>query len=93
MLPITKMDIADEVPWENALTPYDEAQFALYMSLLTAISELATEEEICRELFGIDARREPERARKCFMSHVRRARWLTGDGLHLLFDRDCPHQH
>ena len=93
MLPIAKMDVADEVPWENALTPYDEAQFALYMSLLTAIAELATEEEICAQLFGIDARREPERALKCFMSHVKRARWLTSDGLHLLFPDTCPHQH
>jgi hypothetical protein len=93
MPPVTKFKVADEVPWADVLTPYDEAQFTLYMSLLTAIAELATEEEICTQLFGIDARCEPERARKCFMSHVKRARWLTSDGLHLLFPETCPHSH
>ena len=78
--------LADEPPWaDDRLTAYDQAQFPLYISLLTALTELATEEEICESLFGIDARREPERARKCFMSHVKRARWLTGEGFHLLF--------
>lgn len=87
------LGLVDEVPWaDDRLTAYDQAQFSLYMSLLTALSELATEEEICHSLFGIDACREPERARKCFMSHVKRARWLTGEGLHLLFPEQ-PVEH
>jgi hypothetical protein len=92
MLPIAKIEIVDEVPWENALTPYDEAQFALYMYLLNAVRAFTPEDEICDRLLGIDAAKEPERARKCLDSHVKRAIWLTNDGLHLLFPEKCPHR-
>ena len=91
MLPIAKMEIADEVPWANEMTPYDEAQFSLYMHLLSAVRSFAPEQEICDRLLGIDATREPDRARKCLESHVKRALWLTNEGLHLLFPDKCPH--
>lgn len=84
MNPIAKIDVADEVPWAEAFTPYDRAQFTLYMRLLNALNEQAQEEEICKELLGIDAKREPERARRCLDSHLRRARWFRGEGLRFL---------
>jgi hypothetical protein len=40
-------------------------------------------------LFGIDAAKEPERARKCLESHLKRARWMTQKGyLDLVRDDD-----
>jgi len=84
MLPIARTKVADEVPWEDALTAYDRAQFTLYMCLLNALNERAPDEEICEQLLGIDAGREPERARKCLESHLRRARWFKGEGLRFM---------
>jgi hypothetical protein len=87
---ITKMEIADEVPWSEDFSAYDEAQFALYMRVLTATQTFTPEDEICSAILGIDPTKEPERARKCLGSHLKRAIWLTNDGLHLIFPDKCP---
>lgn len=80
--------LADQPPWTDDLTAYDEAHFTLYMRLLDAIAAGAAEPEICLELLKIDASQEPERAHRRFESHVRRARWFLADGARHLFDRD-----
>ena len=80
--------LADEPPWADELTAYDEANFTLYMRLLDAVAAKATEREICTELLDIDTMREPVRAHRRFESHVRRARWFLADGARHLFDRD-----
>lgn len=80
--------LADEPPWTDDLTAYDEAHFTLYMRLLDAIAAGATEAEICSELLAIDASQEPARAHLRFESHERRARWFLTDGSRHLFDRD-----
>ena len=89
MLPATALDLSDTPPWSDALTAYDREHFPLYMRLLTAVQEFTPEEEICTHLFGIDMAKEPERAKKCFSSHLKRALWLTNEGRHLLF----PEEH
>lgn len=80
----TAFGVAGEVPWAEAFTDYDRAHFTLYMRLLNALNERARDDEICKELLGIDANLEPERARRCLDSHVRRARWFRGEGLRFL---------
>lgn len=87
-----RSNIADEVPLANKLTSYDEAHFGLYMRLLDAVRSFAPDDEICDRLLGIDPSEEPERARKCLESHVKRALWLTNEGAHLIFPDKCPHQ-
>lgn len=86
-----KLEIADEVPWSNVLTPYDKAQFMLYMRVLNATRAFTPEDEISARILGIDALKEPERAQKCLGSHLKRALWLTNEGLHLIFPDECPH--
>lgn len=77
--------IADEVPWSNTVTDYDEAHFIVYLRLLDASADGATTEEMCRIVLDIDPAKEPERARKALDSHLRRARWMTEQGYrHLL---------
>ncbi|MBU6298056.1 MAG: DUF2285 domain-containing protein [Alphaproteobacteria bacterium] len=76
--PVT--DIAEDVPWSDALTPYDEANLVLYVRLLDACAAGASDDEMVRVLFGIDPRREPDRARRTLASHLRRARWMTEHG-------------
>lgn len=88
---VTKLEIADEVPWSDMLTPYDEAQFTLYMRVLTATRVFIPGYEICARILGIDPIKEPERAQKCLDSHLKRALWLSNEGLHLLFPDKCTH--
>ena len=81
--------IADEAPWTEKVNAYDYAQFKLYLRLLDAVAAEASETKICKILFGIDAAKEPERARKCLESHLKRARWMTQKGyLDLVRDDD-----
>ena len=77
-----KMDpiIADEVPWSDQLTEYDEEHFITYLRLLDADAEGASKEEMARIVLGIDAAKEPERACKALESHLARARWMTEHG-------------
>ena len=77
--------IADEVPWSEKVTPYDEAHFAAYLRLLDATAAGASDADMCRLVLGIDATKEPERAKRVLASHLRRARWMTEHGYrHLL---------
>lgn len=85
---VNKLAIADEAPWSDAINAYDEAQFRLYLRLLDAVEAKASNSEICKILFGIDAEREPTRAQKCLESHLRRARWMTEHGYRELLHRD-----
>lgn len=52
-----KMDpiIADEVPWSDQVTEYDEEHFITYLRLLDADAEGACKEEMARIVLGIDA--------------------------------------
>ena len=77
--------IADEAPWSNELTSYDEAQLLTYLRLLDASSEGASTDEMAKIILGIDPATEPERAKRAVDSHLRRARWMTEAGYqHLL---------
>ena len=86
--PDTKIVVADEAPWSEGINAYDEPQFRLYLRLLDAVAAKASNIEICKILFGIDAEREPARAQKCLESHLRRARWMTEHGYRELLRRD-----
>jgi len=78
-------EIADEVPWSDEVTAYDEAHFTVYIRLLDAEADGATEDEMAMIVLGIDPARTPERARKALASHLRRAHWMTECGYrHLL---------
>lgn len=81
-------ELADQPPWADELTAYDETHFTLYMRLLDAVAAKAAEPEICVELLDIDPEREPARAQKRFESHLRRAHWFLGDGSRHLVGRD-----
>lgn len=77
--------IADEVPWSEKTTKYDEAHFITYLRLLDASAAGASDAEMCRIVLGIDAAKEPDRAKRALESHLRRARWMTEHGYrHLL---------
>lgn len=79
--------IADEAPWSDGITEYDERHFVTYLRLLDADKEQASHEEMALIILEIDPEMEPERARKAVDNHLRRARWMTETGYgHLLKD-------
>ena len=82
--------LADEAPSDDALTPYDEAHFGLYMNLLNAEGSKVPPDAICKEFLELDAERYPERACRRLESHLRRARWFAaGSGFRHLIGQDA----
>ena len=75
-----KPPTTETAPTADALTPYDEAHFAIYLSLLHASAEGTSEAEMCRNILGIDLEAEPDRARSMLQSHLDRAHWLSTSG-------------
>ena len=86
-VPMTKEEqrVAIDVPSVDAITPYDEAHFDMYVRILDASAAGADLGEIAATILAIDPRIEPERAISAARSHLRRARWMTTHGYrHLL---------
>ena len=71
---------ADEPPQSASLTDYDRRHLALYVRLLDAAEEGAEWTEVARVLFGLDPKRDGERARRVYDSHLARALWMTDHG-------------
>ena len=84
MLPKNPASIADEAPSSGSLTAYDEVHLVLYLQLLDACADGRAEEEIAREILGINPVEEPVRARVALESHLRRARWMRDTGYRYL---------
>lgn len=72
--------VADEAPAVNEMTAYDRSHLLAYIRLLDASAEGADWQEVCSILFGIDAKKEPQRARQMYESHQARAEWLSAQG-------------
>ncbi len=82
--------IADEIPWSNRMTEYDDRHFETYLRLLDADTEGLSKDDMARGILGIDSGAEPQRARKALESHLARARWMTTVGYRYLLAGDYP---
>jgi Uncharacterized conserved protein (DUF2285) len=71
---------SDEPPQSSTLTDYDREHLSLYVRLLDAAEEGAEWTEVARILFGLDPKRDRERARSVYDSHLARAHWMTEHG-------------
>ena len=87
MKPLNEVGRVEDVPWSDAVTPYDEAHLVEYVRLLDAAADGAAADEMARVIFGIDPAKEPGRARRIVASHLRRARWMTEQGYRRLLGR------
>jgi hypothetical protein len=79
--------IADAAPTADAFTAYDEAHLAVYLSLLHASGDGASEATMCRDILGIDAGAEPERAKIMLQTHLDRAQWLSTSGRQRILEK------
>ena len=77
-------EIADEVPWADGITEYDNRLHDTYLQLLDADNDGIGKDEMARRIFGIEPDKEPERARKVVASHLARARWMSRVGYRYL---------
>jgi hypothetical protein len=86
-------DVADDVPWSDSITPYDEQHFVTYVRLLDAEAERADWQEVARIVLHRDPEADPDRTRRCWEEHLKRAKWMTQHGYRqLLFAaRDVQH--
>ncbi|RWB30474.1 MAG: DUF2285 domain-containing protein [Mesorhizobium sp.] len=83
-------EVADEVPWSDNITPYDDRHKVTYMRLLDAEADGADWREVARIVLHRDPVAEPERTRHCWEDHLRRAKWMTTTGYRKILagDRD-----
>lgn len=73
-------DVEDEAPIGNDITPYDEQHFVTYMRLLDAKAEGADWKEVAEIVLHRDPVVEELRTRRCWLSHLERAQWLSREG-------------
>ncbi|KQY28329.1 hypothetical protein ASD21_15855 [Caulobacter sp. Root1455] len=77
--------VADEAPWSQTLTDYDQRHLVTYLRLLDADQDGADWREASLLILGRDARQAPDLSRRCWETHLERARWMTRAGYrHLL---------
>jgi hypothetical protein len=84
-------EVSDQAPDESTLTSYDEQHLVTYLRLLEAEANAADWDEVARIVLHIDPVREPERARRAWESHLKRARWMTEHGYQHLIRGGAPH--
>jgi Uncharacterized conserved protein (DUF2285) len=78
----------DRPPQSLRVTSYDERHLTTYLRLLDADAEGADWCEVVTLLFGLNPKREPDRAKIVHESHLARARWMVQTGYrHLLQTR------
>ncbi len=73
-------EIADDVPWSEAITHYDEEHLVTYVRLLDAEADGAAWQEAARIVLHRDSDVEPDRAWRCWEAHLKRAKWITEHG-------------
>jgi hypothetical protein len=73
-------DFQDQPPQSPDSTDYDRKHLALYARLLDADEEGAEWTEVVQILFGLDPKRDADRARGVYDSHLSRAVWMTQHG-------------
>jgi hypothetical protein len=82
--------VADLAPDEPTLTPYDQQHAVTYARLLDAEKDNADWKEVARIVLHIDPDNDPARARRCYESHLARAKWAARHGYRHLLSRGWP---
>ncbi|MFT8680416.1 DNA -binding domain-containing protein [Gluconacetobacter sp.] len=71
---------ADKAPDCPLLTAYDHLHHATYLRLLDAEEAGADWHEVARIVLGRDPAADSDGARRCWDSHMARARWMRDTG-------------
>jgi hypothetical protein len=82
--------VADTAPCSPALTGYDEQHLITYLRILDAQFYGASWQEVAKVVLHIDPTAEPDRARRAWDSHLKRAIWLRDNGFQSLLRGGAP---
>lgn len=91
--PELESDVDDIAPTADMLTPYDEQYFITYLRLLDADADSADWTEVARIVLMRDPVNEPDRTRRCWQSHLARAKWMTKVGYLRILEEASNEQH
>ncbi len=79
--------VDDQAPDGPDIVPYDERHFVTYLRLLDAAREGADWTEVARIVLHRDPIQEEARTRRCWESHLARARWMTRHGYRRILEQ------
>ncbi len=80
-------DVDDEAPAGPDITIYDEQHFVTYLRLLDADRDGADWVEVARIVLHRDPIQDEGRTRRCWQSHLARARWLSKGGYRRILEQ------
>ena len=86
-------DVDDFAPIDDALTSYDERHLVTYLRLLDADIDNADWREVSWIVLHRDPATEPFRTKRCWQSHLARARWMTEHGYRHLLDQAAANEN
>lgn len=86
-------EVADEAPSGNAVTAYDQKHYVTYLRLLDASREGADWQEVARIVLHRDPVRDEAETRRCWESHLDRARWLSNKGYRRILEQEIANNH
>jgi len=81
-----------EAPCAAEITRYDQEHFVTYARLLDAEADRADWRDVVRLVLRRNPDADPARSRKCWQSHLERARWIASAGYQQLIARVAAHQ-
>jgi hypothetical protein len=80
VLPEIDAEVDDEAPTATTITAYDERHFVTYLRLLDAATQNVPWRQVARDVLGRDPSRQTGRVKRCWKTHVARARWMSEQG-------------
>ena len=72
--------VDDEAPTGGRITEYDERHLATYLRLLDAAAQRVHWKHGARNILGRDPAEQTRRVKRCWDSHLKRARWISEHG-------------
>lgn len=84
--PELESEVDDEAPTAAVITPYDERHIITYLRLLDADAQNIDWREVARDVLRRDPARQAGRTKRCWASHLARARWMSAQGYRQLIE-------
>jgi len=81
-------DVDDAAPAGSDITIYDETHHITYQRLLDASAQGADWKEVALIVLHRDPATDEERTRRCWESHLERARWMVKKGHLRILERE-----
>jgi hypothetical protein len=78
--PDLESEVDDEAPTTANVTGYDERHFVTYLRLLDAAAQKIGWREVARTILHRDPLRDLVGSKRCWKSHLARARWMSKQG-------------